>query len=242
MTQQRLDIGVITLFPDMFRALEYGICGRAQQNGLLNIEWWNPRDFTEDKHRTVDDRPYGGGPGMVMMAEPLYQSIQSAKQQLGADTPVIYLSPQGKPITQARLQTMSERGSCILLAGRYEGIDERVITEAVDEEWSLGDFVLSGGEIAAMAAIDAMTRLLPGALGHDQSAAQDSFAHGLLDYPHFTRPEVWRNIAVPSVLLSGDHKKIARWRHAQALERTRQRRPDLMTADLLEEQENGEHH
>lgn len=219
---------VVTLFPEMFDALACGVVGRAIDRGLLELVTWNPRDYTSDAHRTVDDRPYGGGPGMVMLAEPLRRSLRDAR----AATPssrVAYLSPQGRRFDQAAARELAAGGrNWILLAGRYEGVDERIIAADVDAEWSVGDYVLSGGELPAMAVIDAVTRLLPGALGHADSAAQDSFSDGLLDCPHFTRPEVFEGRAVPSVLLSGDHAAIRRWRLQQALGRTWTRRPDLL--------------
>jgi tRNA (guanine37-N1)-methyltransferase len=223
---------VVTIFPEMFAALrEHGISGRALREGVATLELWNPRDFTSDRHRTVDDRPYGGGPGMVMMAAPLCAAIRAARAGLGAGTRVLYLSPQGRPLRQRRVEEIaSARTPLVLLAGRYEGIDERVIDAEVDEEVSLGDFVLSGGELAAMALMDAVIRLLPGALGHELSAAQDSFADGLLDCPHYTRPELFEGRAAPEVLLSGDHERIRRWRREQAIARTRARRPELLDA------------
>ena len=222
-------VGVVTIFPGMFSALTgCGVSGRAVRDGLVELQYWNPRDFTTDRHRTVDDRPYGGGPGMVMMAAPLCAAIRAAKRELGCGTRVIYLSPQGERLTQRRVGELARSESLILLAGRYEGIDERVIESEVDEEISLGDYVLSGGELAAMVLLDAMIRLLPGALGHDQSAEQDSFSGDLLDCAHYTRPEVFEGRSVPEVLLSGDHERIRRWRLAQALRRTRARRPDLL--------------
>ena len=221
--------GVVTVFPEMFAALtDYGVSGRAVRTGLVQVELWNPRDFTRDRHRSVDDRPYGGGPGMVMMAPPLCAAIRAARAALGVAAKVVYLSPQGTRLTQRRIEAMvADAAPLVLVAGRYEGVDERVIEAEVDEELSLGDYVLSGGELAAMAVMDAAIRLLPGALGHEESALQDSFAGGVLDCPHYTRPEVFEGRAVPEVLLSGDHARIARWRHEQALARTRARRPDL---------------
>ena len=230
-------VDVITLFPEMFSALtDHGITRRAVENGILELHSWNPRDFTEDKHRTVDDRPYGGGPGMVMMAEPLSRAIAQARTAQ-ADAKVIYLSPQGKQLNHRAVEELSQRSGLILLAGRYEGIDERLIQNEVDEEWSIGDYVISGGELAAMVLIDAVTRQLPGALGDQDSAAEDSFVKGLLDTPHFTRPEVWHDLAVPEVLLSGDHAAIRRWRLKQALGRTWQRRPELLESRELTEEE-----
>ena len=224
-----LKIGLITLFPEMFEALEYSIPGRAQKQNLISLDLWNPRDFTTDKHRTVDDRPYGGGPGMLMKVEPLLGAIQAAKAKLGQDSRVIYLSPQGKPFDQNRAQSFSN-ATCplIFIAGRYEGVDERIIESAVDEECSIGDYVLSGGEFAAMSIIDAVSRLIPGVLGDKDSADQDSFSHGLLDHPHYTRPETINGLSVPSVLLSGNHAEIERWRLEKAIENTRKKRPDLL--------------
>ena len=226
-------IGVVSLFPDMFRAIsENGVTGRAIKNNLLSIQAWNPRDFTLDKHRTVDDRPYGGGPGMLMMVQPLRDAINAAKQaarEAGHEAKVIYLSPQGRRLDHAGAQQLSSSSDAlILVAGRYEGIDERIIESLIDEEWSVGDYVLSGGELPAMILIDAVVRFVPGVLGHVLSAEQDSFADGLLDCPHYTRPEVLDGKSVPSVLLSGDHEKIRLWRLKQSLQRTKQRRPDLL--------------
>jgi len=228
-------INVITLHPDMFKALtNEGVTGRAIKQGLLELVLWNPRDFTGDKHRTVDDRPYGGGPGMVMMVEPLRQAINAARQDSRQAARVIYLSPQGQRFEQQTAKRiLADDRDLILIAGRYEGIDQRLIDSEVDEELSIGDFVLSGGELAAMVILDALTRLVPGALGHDESAAQDSFADGLLDCPHYTRPEHLGNMAVPAPLLSGDHAAIQRWRDKQALGRTWQKRPDLLEKRLL---------
>lgn len=239
-----LRFDVITLFPEMFAALtDFGISRRALERGLWQIGFRNPREWTRDVHRTVDDRPYGGGPGMVMMASPLEQAIGVAKEAAaakvgaGATAKVIYLSPQGRRIDQRRVVELVAEGGAILLCGRYEGIDERVIERCVDEELSLGDFVLSGGELAAMALMDACIRLLPGALNDETSAAEDSFAAGLLDCPHYTRPEVYEGNAVPAVLLSGNHEAIRRWRLKQALGRTWQRRPDLIETRVLSSEE-----
>ncbi len=220
-------IDVISLFPEMFSALDSSITGRAIKTGLITLQYWNPRDFTKDKHRSVDDRPYGGGPGMVMMVEPLQQAIQAAKQENPA-AQVIYLSPQGKQLNHQGVMSLAEQQNLILLCGRYEGVDERLIELTVDAQWSLGDYVLSGGELAAMVMIDAITRHIPGALGDDESAQQDSFYQGLLDCPHYTRPEVYADKQVPKVLLSGDHKAIATWRMQQALGRTYLQRPELL--------------
>ncbi|SIR23725.1 tRNA (guanine37-N1)-methyltransferase [Aeromonas sp. RU39B] len=232
-------IGVISLFPEMFRAItEHGVTGRAVKNGLLQIECWNPRDFTHDKHRTVDDRPYGGGPGMLMMVQPLRDAIHAAKQAAGDGAKVIYLSPQGRKLTQAGVTELAVSQKLILVAGRYEGIDERVIQTEVDEEWSIGDYVLSGGELPAMTLIDAVSRLVPGVLGDQASAEQDSFTDGLLDHPHYTRPEVLDGLTVPEELLSGNHALIKRWRMKQSLGRTWQRRPELINnLALTDEQE-----
>jgi len=227
---------VITLFPEMFDAIRLGVTGRAIDKGLAKLVLWNPRDYTEDVHQTVDDRPYGGGPGMVMKVEPLLAAIQAAKAQ-SPTSKVIYLSPQGQRFVQATATAATQTGGIILIAGRYEGIDERVIHSFVDEEWSLGDFVLSGGELPAMVVIDSMIRLLPGVLGHAESAEQDSFSDGLLDCPHYTRPENILDQDVPSVLLSGDHEKIRLWRLQQALGRTWLRRPDLLEGRELNKQE-----
>ena len=228
-----MKIALITLFPEMFSALtDYGISGRAIKNGLVQCNSFNPRDFTEDRHQTVDDRPYGGGPGMVMMIEPLRKAISVAKDWAGDDALVVYLSPQGQVLGQQAVNRFATQQSLILIAGRYEGIDERLIALEIDEEWSIGDYVLSGGELPAMVLMDALIRQLPGALGHSDSADQDSFAEGLLDCPHYTRPEDYQGQVVPEVLLSGNHEKIRRWRLQQSLLRTQQRRQDLL--DRLE--------
>ncbi|CAJ1890841.1 tRNA (guanosine(37)-N1)-methyltransferase TrmD [Aeromonas veronii] len=233
-------IGVISLFPEMFRAItEHGVTGRAVKSGLLQIECWNPREFTHDKHRTVDDRPYGGGPGMLMMVQPLRDAIHAAKQAAGDGAKVIYLSPQGRKLTQAGVTELATNQKLILVAGRYEGIDERVIQTEVDEEWSIGDYVLSGGELPAMTLIDAVSRLVPGVLGDQASAEQDSFTDGLLDHPHYTRPEVLDGLVVPEALTSGNHEVIRRWRLKQSLGRTWQRRPELINnLALTDEQES----
>ena len=233
-----LRFDVITLFPEMFAALTAsGITRRALERGLWQIECWNPRQWTQDVHRTVDDRPYGGGPGMVMMASPLEQAINAAKAAAGVEAKVICLSPQGRRIDQRRVEELAAGRGAILLCGRYEGIDERLMERCVDEELSLGDFVLSGGELAAMALMDACIRQLPGALNDEASAVEDSFAAGLLDCPHYTRPEVYEGSVVPEVLLSGNHEKIRRWRLKQALGRTWQRRPDLLETRVLSSEE-----
>lgn len=237
-----LRFDVITLFPEMFAALTAsGITRRALERGLWQLECWNPRRWTEDVHRTVDDRPYGGGPGMVMMAAPLEQAIVAAKAAakvgVGSTAKVIYLSPQGARIDQKRVAQLAASDGAILLCGRYEGIDERVIARCVDEELSLGDFVMSGGELAAMALMDACIRQLPGALNDEASAVEESFVAGLLDCPHYTRPESYEGMKVPDVLLSGNHEAIRRWRLKQALGRTWQRRPDLIAARVLSSEE-----
>ena len=231
-------IGVVSLFPEMFKAVtDYGISRRAIENGLLTLEVWNPREFTEDKHRTVDDKPYGGGPGMLMKVQPLKDAINAAKSKAQAQCPVIYLSPQGKPLEQADLASLAMLPEVILVAGRYEGIDERLIESVIDMEVSIGDFVASGGELPAMLLIDGVTRLLPGAVGDADSVEQDSFSNGLLDYPQYTRPETDDGLTVPEVLMSGDHGQIARWRKMQSLGRTYKKRPDLITARTLTEEE-----
>jgi len=237
-----LDIDAITLFPEMFAAVTgSGITRRAFENGLWRLQCWNPRDFTEDNHRTVDDRPYGGGPGMVMLAQPLARAIEAARarrREAGEANPrVICLSPQGQPLSAARVSAFAASPGAILLCGRYEGIDERLLASCVDEELSLGDFVLSGGEIAALALIDAAVRQLPGALNHADSAVEESFVDGLLDCPHYTRPEEYAGRRVPDVLLSGNHEKIRRWRLKQALGRTWLRRPELIAARSLSQEE-----
>lgn len=231
-------IDVVSIFPPMFEAVRaFGIPGRALRAGLLRLHLWDPRDYTEDRHRSVDDRPYGGGPGMVMRPGPLARAIAAARSADPAPARVLYLSPQGRRLDHAAVVELAARERLILLAGRYEGVDERLLDTAVDEEWSIGDYVLSGGELPAMVLIDAVARQLPGALGDEDSAAQDSFARGLLDYPHYTRPEVYEGRAVPEVLLSGDHARIRAWRLKQALGRTWQRRPDLLAQVTLNAEE-----
>lgn len=232
-----LRFGVISLLPAIIESLRYGVTGRAWQQQLIDVQCWNPRDFTADRYQTVDDRPYGGGPGMLLMAEPLLKAIAAAKVVLGEQTPVIYLSPQGQTLKHQGVMRLSQHQSLILLAGRYEGIDQRVIDSVVDAEWSIGDYVLSGGELAACVMIDSITRQLPGALGDADSALQDSFTDGLLDYPHYTRPETVNGQTVPSVLLSGDHAAIRRWRLQQALVKTQQQRPDLLNGRTLSVEE-----
>lgn len=227
-------IGVVSLFPQIVESIaDFGVVGRAIDNRLASLIVKDPRDFTADTHRTVDDRPYGGGPGMVMKAEPLKAAIEAARAELGTEAPVIHLSPAGKRFDQDVARRLAGLPAFMLVASRYEGIDERFVRDSVDEELSLGDFVLSGGEVAAMAIIDAVVRLLPGALGDAESAEQDSFMQGLLDHPHYTRPETVLGRRVPAVLLSGDHNEIARWREKQALGRTFERRPDLLKKKVL---------
>jgi len=232
------EIHVVTLFPAWFEHLEcMGLTGRALKDGRIQLRCFNPREHAEGAHRSVDDRPYGGGPGMVMRPEPLAQAIEQARS--GSDVPVSGLSPQGSPLDQPAVEKLAARDRLILVCGRYEGIDERVNEALIDEEWSIGDFVLSGGEYAAAALMDAVIRLQPGVLGHELSAAQDSFTQGLLDCPHYTRPEIWRERQVPAVLLGGDHAAIERWRREQALLRTARRRPDLIEKAGLSEAERG---
>ncbi|MGF1684627.1 tRNA (guanosine(37)-N1)-methyltransferase TrmD [Photobacterium minamisatsumaniensis] len=224
-----MKVGIISLFPDMFNAItNFGVTGQAVKKGLLSVETWNPRDFTHDKHRTVDDRPYGGGPGMLMMVQPLRDAIHTAKQSVKGPTKVIYLSPQGRKLDQAGVEELAQNENLILICGRYEGVDERIIQQEVDEEWSIGDFVLTGGELPAMTLVDAVVRFVPGVLGDFASAEEDSFANGLLDCPHYTRPDVLDGQEAPKVLLSGNHKDISRWRLKQSLGRTWLRRPELL--------------
>lgn len=231
-------IGVISIFPEMFRAIsDYGITSRAVKQELIQLQCFNPRSNTEDRHQTVDDRPFGGGPGMVMKIKPLEGALGDARQAAGGPVKVIYLSPQGRKLTQAAVKELANEERLILIAGRYEGIDERFVEEHVDEEWSVGDYVLSGGELPAMVLIDAVTRLLPGALGHVDSAEEDSFTDGLLDCPHYTRPEVYADKRVPEVLLSGNHEHIRRWRLQQSLGRTWERRADLLDCRSLSGEE-----
>lgn len=229
--------GVITLFPDMFLALTaHGITERAVTQSLIQLETWNPRDFTQDNYRRVDERPYGGGPGMVMLIEPLVKALTAAKQraaELGIKPRVVYLSPQGRTFNEAATQYLGQHQGLIFVCGRYEGIDERFLQRYVDEEWSIGDYVLSGGELAAMVMIDAISRRVEGVLGDCQSAQQDSFVSGLLDCPHYTRPEIYQGDTVPEVLLSGNHAKIQAWRWQQSLKRTLERRPDLLASAPL---------
>ncbi|MGX5288073.1 tRNA (guanosine(37)-N1)-methyltransferase TrmD [Morganella morganii] len=231
-------IGVISLFPEMFLSITgHGVTGRAVKNGLISVDCWNPRDFTYDRHHTVDDRPYGGGPGMLMMVEPLRKAIHAAKAAAGDNAKVIYLSPQGRKLDQQGVCELAANEKLILVCGRYEGVDERVIQTEIDEEWSVGDYVLSGGELPAMVLIDAVSRFVPGVLGHQASAKEDSFADGLLDHPHYTRPEVLDGMNVPPVLLSGNHAEIDRWRMKQSLGRTWLRRPELLESLALTDEQ-----
>lgn len=237
-----LQFDVVTLFPPMFDAVaEAGVIGRAREKGIYQLVAWNPRDFAQNAYRTVDDRPYGGGPGMVMMPEPLGRAVAAARQRqksAGVKKPrVIHLSPQGRLLDHRLVMELAAEQGLVLLAGRYEGVDERVILREIDDEISIGDYVLSGGELAAMVVIDSIVRQLPGVLGDPESADQDSFVNGLLDCPHYTRPEVYEGQAVPPVLMSGNHAEIGRWRMKQALGRTWQRRPDLLLARALSDDE-----
>lgn len=228
---------LVTLFPQMVQDLvDYGVTGRAKQAGIFEFGVVNPRDYTTDRHRTVDDRPYGGGPGMVMMVDPLRQAVEAAQRD-NPEARVVYLSPQGRRFDQSVAEEYAALPGLIFVAGRYEGVDERFIEQVVDEELSIGDFVLSGGEMAAMVVVDAVSRLLPGALGHEDSAKQDSFSDGLLDCPHYTRPECYEGKSVPPVLQSGDHAAIRRWRLKQSLGRTWLRRPDLFERLTLDDEQ-----
>lgn len=238
-----MQLDAVSLFPEMFDAItRYGVTRRALEQSIWQFSAWNPRDFTTDSYKTIDDRPYGGGPGMVMMANPLEQAIAAAKarqQQQGVErSHVVYLSPQGPPLTHQRVASLAAMPGLILLCGRYEGIDERLIDQEVDEEISVGDYVLSGGELPAMIVMDAVVRLLPGVLNDMQSAYEDSFVDGLLDCPHYTRPEEYRGVRVPEILLSGNHALIAKWRLKQSLGRTWLRRPDLLKDRILTKQES----
>ncbi|CAM3503531.1 tRNA (guanine-N(1)-)-methyltransferase [Vibrio aerogenes CECT 7868] len=232
-------VGVISLFPEMFRSVtDFGVTGQAVSKGLLSVEVWNPRDFTCDKHRTVDDKPYGGGPGMLMMVQPLRDAIRAAKTAAPEKAKVIYLSPQGRKLDQRGVEELATNEHLILICGRYEGVDERVIESEVDEEWSVGDFVMTGGELPAMTLIDSVSRFVPGVLGDFASAEEDSFVNGLLDCPHYTRPEILDGASIPSVLKSGNHRNIRRWRLKQSLGRTWLRRPELLeNLALTDEQE-----
>ena len=230
-------INVVTLFPEMFSAItDCGVTSRAINKGLINLGFFNPREFAKDKHRTVDDKPYGGGPGMLMKIEPLVAAVKAARDGLIEDAndqavKVAYLSPQGKVLDQASVEEVASRDRLVLLCGRYQGVDQRVIDQEVDEEWSVGDLVISGGELAAMILIDAVTRLQPGAIGDKDSVSQDSFSNGLLHWPEYTKPKVFNNQNVPSVLLSGNHKAIQEWRLEQSLAVTSRKRPDLLSEE-----------
>jgi len=234
-----MQIAVVSLFPEMFAAVsDHGVTGRAMEQGLVTLHQLNPRDYTVDNHRTVDDRPYGGGPGMLMKIDPLQQAIAAGREAVGEGARVVYLSPQGQRFDHGRAMELAQESALVLVAGRYEGVDERLIAAEVDEELSIGDYVLSGGELAAMVVIDAVTRQLPGVLGHELSAQEDSYANGLLDCPHYTRPEDYAGQKVPAVLLSGDHERIRRWRLQQALGRTLERRPDLLSGREMSPEED----
>ena len=225
----------ITLFPEMIQeTASWGVTGRALELGLVKLETWNPREYTHDRHRKVDDRPYGGGPGMVMKVEPLREAIRQARQAHGDPPLVVYLSPQGQKLDQEAVRRFAKLPRLVLVAGRYEGVDERLIEAEIDEEWSIGDYVLSGGELAALVLFDAVVRLLPGVLGHEESAVQDSHMAGLLDCPHYTRPEEIDGRKVPEILQSGNHEAIRRWRLKQSLGRTWLRRPDLLVSRPLD--------
>lgn len=233
---------IVTLFPEMFDAVtKYGITSRALQQKIYDVQFWNPRDFTTDNHKTVDDRPYGGGPGMVMLIEPLEKAIGAAKavQVTGSIEPwVVHVSPAGKPLTHSKVMQLSKKQGLVMLASRYEGVDQRFIDAEVDEEISIGDYVLSGGELPVMVLMDAIIRQLPGALGDSDSAIEDSFVDGLLDCPHYTRPEEYKGVKVPEVLMSGNHAKIKQWRLKMSLQRTRDQRPDLLAARPLTKEES----
>ncbi len=233
-----MKIDVVTLFPKMVEQVsQFGILNKAIEKNICSIQCWNPRDYTTDQYKTVDDRPYGGGPGMVMMAEPLAKAIQAARARHSIRPKAVYLSPQGDKLTQAKLEQNSRLDAFILVCGRYEGVDERLLDTEIDEQWSIGDYVLAGGELPALVVIEALVRLLPGALGNDESPKWDSFSDGLLDCPHYTRPKEYRELAVPEVLLSGNHSEIALWRLKQSLGRTDKYRPDLLESKELTEQE-----
>ncbi len=233
-----MHLDVITLFPQMVEVVAaYGVTRRAIQRGVLSLETWCPRDYAADKYRSVDDRPYGGGPGMVMMVEPLRRCIRAAREQAATGTKTVYLSPQGRLMDQQAAISLAQAKGLILVAGRYEGVDERLIQLEIDEEWSVGNYILSGGELAAMIMVDALARLQPGGLGHGESALQDSFMEGLLDFPQYTRPYEVAGLKVPEVLLSGNHAEIERWRHKQSLGRTGLRRPELLRSRGMSEEE-----
>ena len=231
-------IGIISLFPEIFGPfLKSGVLGRGINRGLMKVDFWNPRDYSDDPNQAVDDKPYGGGPGVVMKAQPIYNAIEAAKKEQETDVYVVYLSPQGKLLNQTILKRFLEKKNILLVCGRYEGVDERLIESVVDEQISIGDYVLSGGEIAAMVVTDGLSRFVPGLLGGEASAQNDSFSEGLLEYPQYTRPSIWAGRSVPRILLSGNHKKIADWRKFQAIDRTSKRRPDLLRSRILTEKE-----
>lgn len=240
-----MQVGIVSLFPEMFAAIrDYGITGRACRNGLLDIKCWNPRDFTTDRHRTVDDKPFGGGAGMLMKTEPLCAAIGAARQAQSAKPTVIYLSPQGRRLDQTGVVELAGRSNLVLVCGRYQGIDERVLQTEIDEEWSVGDYVLSGGELPAMVMLDAVIRYLPGALGNEDSAGQDSFAlasdgQALLDSPRYTRPQTFAGMSVPEVLTSGNHEQIRRWQLKQQLGKTWLKRPDLIKQQALSDEQQA---
>lgn len=231
--------GIITLFPDMFSALQSGVSGRAIKENILSLQYWSPRTYATDKHQSVDDKPYGGGPGMVMMAEPMVEAITAARAAAPSPPTVIFLSPQGKRFDQAAAERLVTLESVIFVSGRYEGLDERIIESEIDEEWSIGDYILTGGELATMVMIDAASRLLPGVVRDDQSVAQDSLTTGLLKYPQYTRPETFAGMTVPPVLMSGHHAEIKRWRRQQSLGRTWIRRPDLLEKMTLSKEDKA---
>ncbi len=235
-----MQVGIVTLFPEMFTAVtDYGITGRACREGSMNVRCWNPRDFTADRHRTVDDRPFGGGPGMLMKSAPLQAAIRCARAETAAPATVIYLSPQGRRLDQQGVIELAARPNLIMVCGRYQGIDERILATEIDEEWSVGDYVLSGGELAAMIVLDAVTRFQPGALGHEDSAEQDSFADGLLDCPRYTRPQEFAGMSVPEVLTGGNHEQIRRWQLKHSLGVTWLKRPDLLSAQSLNKEQQA---
>lgn len=240
-----MQVGIVSLFPEMFAAIrDYGITGRACRNGLLDIKCWNPRDFTADRHRTVDDKPFGGGAGMLMKTEPLCAAISAARQAQSAKPTVIYLSPQGRRLDQAGVIELAGRSNLVMVCGRYQGIDERVLQTEIDEEWSVGDYVLSGGELPAMVMLDAVIRYLPGALGNEDSAGQDSFAsaaqgQALLDCPRYTRPQTFADLSVPDVLTGGNHEQIRRWQLKQQLGKTWLKRPDLIEQQTLSDEQQA---
>lgn len=233
-----MQVGIVTLFPEMFSAVtDYGITGRACRDGIIDLKCWNPRDFTTDRHRTVDDRPFGGGPGMLMKTQPLSDAIRAARQAIDGPATAIYLSPQGRRLDQQGVVELAARQNLVLVCGRYQGVDERLLRTEIDEEWSVGDYVLSGGELPAMILLDALIRYQPGALGHEDSAEQDSFAAGLLDCPRYTRPQEFAGLSVPEVLTSGNHEQIRRWQLKHSLGITWLKRPDLLQQQSLDREQ-----